>query len=477
MISALEAWAETAKYGSKAMEPYLERIMACAFLRIVDGKASIRNAAQAAMTTVATTFPADILLVAITKSLGSTKSAKGRAAVMEYSVAALGAGTLAGLPSRGTSLSAWVEACAKELTDRSPDVRKVAGAALEHVYKSMDSATVLAYITASSNAAAVKRALARGVPELASDLTSFQRNGGAGVLDAERSRRASVLPRSAPQSPGNSPKGGSACVQNGCGDDTPDSDTAVAELQQQAADICEAATGLRIGQAPHTVDPPVPPVSTPLLSSDAPFYSGATSSAREAAPIHIDHQEDSCAASSASLGPKAKSHESTVDVFVSSAKVDDTAEEPPEASLSSAQHQHGYATPPQHMPPYYTYAANAYIGTPGSTPGSEAPPAPLDPAVAEARYVCIPLMHVSCFFCIHYANLMPCSCCTVQLLQVIMPSRMPLLQVAHACRKDVCAGRPYTRHTYWHPGHGPCRMRLSLAGVLSASPAWYVARH
>jgi len=397
VVASLEAWAETAKYGSKAMEPYLERLMGCAFLRVVDAKASIRNAAQAAMLAVGDSFAADVLLMAITRSLAVTKSAKGKVAVMEYSAATLGAGTTAGPPSRGAALSAWVEACANELADRNPDVRKLAGSALEHVYKSIDSLTVLAFITGTTAQAAanVKRALARGVPDLAAELVTYQRGGGASFAgpDAERNRRLSMAGRSAPQSPSHSPTGKKPSLpswqeaeqlQSPPGPLSPDSPSTVRRMQQKAADICKAATGVHIEQAP-SVEAGRAVAPTPALAPNMPQHSAQpTSSAREAAPTHIDHQQHGCG--TPPPGEKASKHDSSVAVFVSSAPADAAVPGASAPLAQPTQHQPGYATPPQHhMPAYSTYAANAYLGTPCSTPGSEAPHPPLDPAVAEAR--------------------------------------------------------------------------------------------
>ena len=76
-VAALEAWGEMCKHASKAQESFLDRVMSSAFLRAVDHKGVVRNAALTAIISASRVYPPDSFLSALHKCLNSAKVGRG----------------------------------------------------------------------------------------------------------------------------------------------------------------------------------------------------------------------------------------------------------------------------------------------------------------------------------------------------------------------------------------------------------------
>lgn len=82
VVAGFEAWSEMCKHATRAQEPYLERLMSCAFLRASDSKAVIRQAVLSALNSAARGFSADTLLAALNKCLNNAKVRPWHAALV-----------------------------------------------------------------------------------------------------------------------------------------------------------------------------------------------------------------------------------------------------------------------------------------------------------------------------------------------------------------------------------------------------------
>mmetsp|Transcript_26646 Transcript_26646/g.74823 ORF Transcript_26646/g.74823 Transcript_26646/m.74823 type:complete len:1025 (-) Transcript_26646:206-3280(-) len=350
VVVVLEAWGEMAKHSSRAQEPYIERLMACAFLRAVDAKAVIRAAALNALRAVARSFPADSLLVSLNKCMNSSKSGKGKMAVMEFSIESLGAGTPAGVPSGGhPSVSMWLESISKLLQDRSAEVRRCASSALEHAYKNMDPRSVLVFILASpaSEQAVLKRAL-KGVPSFPADMLAFERNGGFSLVGntlsaADRAR----LVNQAGRERRSSSEGQGSPASDGVA--TPATKPSFAP-QPQAVDVivyqCQVSPG------------PAAPLP--------------------AAPLHGVVNEKPASPGQAAMDDKVRPHSPAQALAnISNLKLEAREQQGDFSALFPA------STPPYAgLPAGSNYFPSAYTSTPASTPGSATPR--LDPAAIPA---------------------------------------------------------------------------------------------
>eukprot|EP00191_Tetraselmis_sp_GSL018_P009334 CAMPEP_0177597036 /NCGR_PEP_ID=MMETSP0419_2-20121207/11476_1 /TAXON_ID=582737 /ORGANISM="Tetraselmis sp., Strain GSL018" /LENGTH=1360 /DNA_ID=CAMNT_0019089137 /DNA_START=390 /DNA_END=4473 /DNA_ORIENTATION=- len=361
VIATLEAWGAMMKPSARAQEPYLERLLSCAFLRAVDGKGVIRSASSAALRSAARAFSADVLLTALNKCLGNSKTAKGRQAILEYAIESTGSGAPAGCPPSGhPSLSMWLEGVSGLLSDKSPDVRQCASSTLEHFYRHVDSRTFLAFVSVCpvSEQSAIKRVLAKKVSGLESELVAFQREesfsfvGSSPAAGADRARAVRQIVRGCRSSSGaQSPA--SSCRSEAEG----------AVRSPGSAPVSPGGYALH-AHAPEPLPGILPDEGRP--NGQAYVHAGAHThpGGREAG--HTNQQGIRCQ----ELG----------DISNQASR---EAPLRPAADPKQLKRTSPVAfTPPPQLPTAEAYLSRLYAGTP-STPGSEA--APMDAAVASAR--------------------------------------------------------------------------------------------